>query len=145
MSSSAQGKQNDDLVLGSSRSVNVNVNADFGPPREILAPEAVVQVSTLSATSFTVLVTNPNTFAENKLFWILNSGSGPDSSFELLEIINNDSPVAKSSDLGTVIPASDGTTHGTKEVGYQHWHKFRDFLQLSRLCKDWRLFLSRGQ
>ena len=107
--SSGQGKKNDDLI-------HSGRGFGFVPPREILAPEAVVQVSTLSATSFTVLVTNPNTFAENKLFWILNSGSGPDSSFELLEIINNDSPIAKSSDLGMVIPASDGTTHGTKEV-----------------------------
>ena len=87
-------------------------------PIPIKPPKAAVKVVSLSATSFTVLVTNENEFATNNLFWVLlpYGDSAPSVYFLLVPMLDSDTPIAKSNPSGEYISPSDGVTHGVKEV-----------------------------
>ena len=108
----ARGSPIDDLELRENR----RWYYAFFPPVRIHSPEVTVQVSSLGATSFTVLADNLNEFADSKLFWVLlpypASAPAPEASTALLEQLNSGSPVAWSSLSGADIPSKSGNTNG---------------------------------
>ena len=98
----------------------------FIPPIRVYVPQSAVKVSSLTSTSFTVLVENQNEFADAKLFWMLvPKGTRVDGCFfscysewtqELLGETSTLTPIAKSAPGGEEIAPKSGNTNGLKEI-----------------------------